>query len=220
MDRATPHDPGAIEASVAAIFLVDRLVGWVACLISTARLKVILHWLGCPYGRSLDVDGRVVVRVRHRGSITIGNNVTIRSRFLSNLVGLTGPTVFHCIRDGRIVIGDNSGCSSTVFSSRTSIVVGKNVQIGGNVRIYDHDFHALDYLARRDPEQDGMRCKSAPVTIGDDVFIGANAIILKGVTIGERSVIGAGAVVALRDIPQDSVVTGNPAKIIRSLRTQ
>jgi acetyltransferase-like isoleucine patch superfamily enzyme len=71
--------------------------------------------------------------------------------------------------------------------------LGQNVKIGGNVRIYDHDFHAVNYLARRDPQQDAILCKSLPVVIGDDILIGANAIILKGVTIGDRSVIGAGA---------------------------
>jgi len=199
------------------MFLIDWLTGSISRLLSTWRLKLVLRWLGCAYGRRLMADGIVVVQVRHPGSITIGNNVIIRSRFRSNLVGTTGPTVFHCIRDGRVSIGDNSGCSSTVFSSRSSIHVGQNVKIGGNVRIYDHDFHAVDYLTRRDPIQDAIQSKTAPVVIGDDVFIGVNAIILKGVTVGDRSVIGAGAVVSIKDIPPDSLVAGNPAQIIRSL---
>jgi acetyltransferase-like isoleucine patch superfamily enzyme len=199
------------------MLLADWLAGWSWSLVSTLRLKLVLRWLGCEYGRGLVVDGKVVVRVRHRGSIKMGNDVTIRSRFLSNLVGMSGPTVFHCIRDGSISIGNNSGCSSTVFSSRNSIVVGKNVNIGGNVRIYDHDFHALDYRARREPQQDMTQCKSAPVVVGDDVFIGANAIILKGVTIGDRSIIGAGSVVTLKQIPPDSLVTGNPARVVNKL---
>ena len=91
------------------------------------------------------------------------------------------------------------------------------MKIGGNVRIYDHDFHAVNYLARRDSQLDMTQCKSAPVVIGDDVFIGANSIILKGVTIGDRSIIGAGSVVSLKEIPPDSLVAGNPARILRNL---
>jgi acetyltransferase-like isoleucine patch superfamily enzyme len=199
------------------MFLMGWIIGIIASLISTLWLKLILRWLDCPYGRGLTADGRVVVQVRRRGSITIGNNVVIRSRLRSNLVGLTGPTILQCIRDGRIRIGDNTGCSSTVFSSRKSIEVGRHVKIGGNVRIYDHDYHAVDYLARRDLQQDTLQCKSAPVVIGDDVFIGANSIILKGVTIGDRSIVGAGSVVSLKEIPPDSLVAGNPARVIRSL---
>jgi acetyltransferase-like isoleucine patch superfamily enzyme len=202
------------------MLLVDWLKGSVSRFLSTLGLKMILRWLGCPYGRGLCVDGWVVVRVRYRGSITIGENTVINSRFLSNLVGMTGPTVFHCIRNGRIRIGDNSGCSATVFSSRNSIAVGQNVKIGGNVRIYDHDFHSVNYLDRRDSERDFSQEKSAPVVIGNDVFIGANSIILKGVTVGDRSVIGAGSVVSLKEIPADSLVVGNPARIVRSLRAK
>jgi acetyltransferase-like isoleucine patch superfamily enzyme len=182
-----------VRVTVAAMFLIDWLARWISCLVSTWRLKLVLRRLGCAYGCGLLVDGNAIVRVRHPGSITIGNEITIYSRFRSNLVGMTGPTVFHCLRDGRICIGDNSGCSSTVFSSRNSIRLGQNVKIGGSGRIYDHDFHAVNYLARRDPRQDAILCKPLPVVIGDDILIGANAIILKGVTIGERSVIGAGA---------------------------
>jgi acetyltransferase-like isoleucine patch superfamily enzyme len=195
----------------------DSLVAGVVTFCSTVWLKVMLKLNGCRYGSRLRADGRVIVRLRCKGALLLGDNVTLRSRFMSNLVGMTNPTVFHCIGDGRICIGDNSGCSSTVFSSRTKIEVGRNVNIGGNVRVYDHDYHAIDYLARRDAVVDGASCATAAVVIGDDVFIGTNAIILKGVTIGARSVIGAGAVVSLKNIPPDSVVAGNPARVLKSL---
>lgn len=217
MDKTNNPDSRPVEIPVAVMFAIDQLTGWISRLVSTVRLKLVLRWLGCAYGQGLLADGTVVVQVRHRGSITIGNQVTIRSRFRSNLVGMTGATVFHCIREGRISIGNDSGCSSTVFSSRSSITVGKNVNLGGNVRIYDHDFHALDYRARRDPIQDVLHTRSAPVVIGDDVFIGANAIILKGVNVGDRCVIGAGSVVSLKEIPPDSLVAGNPARVVKRL---
>lgn len=87
--------------------------------------------------------------------------------------------------------------------------------IGGNVRIFDHDYHSLKYMDRRDKKLDDAGCRTSPVFIEDDVFIGTNSIILKGVTIGARSVIGAGSIVSLKQIPPDSLVAGNPARILK-----
>jgi acetyltransferase-like isoleucine patch superfamily enzyme len=199
--------------------LFDIAVGRLSTFFWTLQAKLLLLLLGCPYGRHLRVDGHLIVRVARRGAIRIGENVTLYSRSGANLVGRTNPTILHCMGDGHITFGDNSGCSFAVLSSKTSIRIGGNTKIGGNARIYDHDYHALDHLARRDPQQDILQCKSTPIIIGDDVFIGANAMILKGVTIGDRSIIGAGSVVSLKEIPPDSLVAGNPARIVRSLRT-
>jgi len=197
--------------------LFDIAVGHFSILFWTLRTKLLLLLFGCHYGRNLRVDGRVIIRVARRGAIRIGENVAIYSRAGSNLVGRTNPSILNCMGDGHITFGDNSGCSFAVLSSRSSIRIGENTNIGGNVRIYDHDFHALDYLARRDPEQDRMQCKTAPVVIGDDILIGANAIILKGVTIGDRSIVGAGAVVSIKNVPPGSLLAGNPARILRNL---
>jgi len=207
------HDP---PAHLFALF--DIVMGYVSTLLWTIQAKLVLRTLGCPYGRNLRVDGHVVLRAPRRGAIRIGANVFIKSRGGANLVGRTNPTILNCLGEGHISFGDNSGCSFAVLSSKSSIRIGQNTIIGGNTRIYDHDFHALDYLPRRTMESDEAACKTAPVVIGDDVMIGANAIILKGVTIGDRSVIGAGAVVSLKDIPPDSLVAGNPARVIRSLK--
>ncbi|HVM62078.1 MAG TPA: DapH/DapD/GlmU-related protein [Verrucomicrobiae bacterium] len=197
--------------------LFDIATAHLSTLFWTLRTKLLLRLLGCSYGRNLRVDGHTIIRVARRGAIRLGENVVINSRSGSNLVGRTNPTILHCMGEGRIEFGDNSGCSFAVFSSKTSIRIGNYTKIGGNARIYDHDYHALDPLSRRSPDSDIAGCKTAPVTIGDDVLIGANAIILKGVTVGDRSVIGAGAVVSLKDIPSDSLVAGNPAHVIRKL---
>ena len=197
--------------------MFDFIVGHASAFFWTLRTKMQLRILGCPYGRGLRVDGHVIIRVARRGAIRIGENVIINSRSGSNLVGRTNPTILHCVGDGHITFGDNSGCSFAVLSSKSSIRIGGNTKIGGNARIYDHDYHALDYLSRRSPVNDIAACKTAPVVIGDDVLVGANAIILKGVTIEERSVVGAGAVVSIKNIPPDSLVVGNPARIIRHL---
>lgn len=199
--------------------LADHLIAYLSTMISTLRLKLLLSLLGCKYGRHLRADGKVIVRVQRKGAITIGNNFGVMARFMANLVGLTNCTVLFCWGEGRIQIGHDSGCSATIFSSRSSILVGDRVKIGGNVRIFDHDYHSLDYRIRRDPLLDTENVATAPVTIGNDVFIGTNAIILKGVHIGDRSVVGAGSVVTLKEIPPDSLVAGNPARLIKKLKT-
>lgn len=113
-----------------------------------------------------------------------------------------------------LTIGNNVGMSSTRLWIHESARIGNNVKIGGCVLITDTDAHPMDYVARRSSNEG---TKSAPVVIEDDVWVGAHCIILKGVTIGARSVIGAGSVVT-KSIPADCVAAGNPCRVIKNLK--
>jgi len=104
--------------------------------------------------------------------------------------------------------------SSTVLWAHNKIVIGNYVKIGGNCILIDTDAHNLDFSIRRGQYTDWG--ESAPIVVEDDAFIGANCIILKGVTIGARSIIAAGSVVT-KSIPADCVAGGNPARVIRQL---
>jgi acetyltransferase-like isoleucine patch superfamily enzyme len=168
--------------------------------------------------KNCKIDGLVFINKSKTGILKIGKNFTLNSRKASNLVGITNRASFQIINEGRIEIGDNCGFTSTVLSSRKLIKIGNNVLIGGNVRIYDHDYHSLNYLNRRNSKLDAQNVKTSEVIIEDDVFIGTNSIILKGVKIGARSIIGAGSVVSLKNIPPDSIVAGNPSKILKSIK--
>jgi len=181
-----------------------------------AKLK--FYSMGIKYGKGLYVDGKIVISL-NKGQISIGENVKIRSRYKGNLAGMTNPATFQILPGGRVILGDGTGMSSTVFSSRKLIMTGKNVMIGANVRIFDHDFHSMNYLDRRPGGQDYLNAGIAEVIIDDDVFIGTNSIILKGVHIGKGSVIGAGSVVSIKEIPPFSVLAGNPASIVRQLNS-
>jgi acetyltransferase-like isoleucine patch superfamily enzyme len=192
---------------------VFSVVFWTACT------KMLLRLLGCRYGRGLTVDGRVWIRVREKGAIRLGNQVTINSRFGSNLVGLNTPTVLECLEGGRIEIGDGSGLSGAVLSSRSQVRIGECVKIGGNVRIFDHDFHSLNSDTRRDGMLDSCDVRTASVMIGNDVFIGTNAMVLKGVRIGDQAIVAAGSVVT-RAIPSNEIWGGNPAKLIRKIELE
>jgi len=103
--------------------------------------------------------------------------------------------------------------SFSVVSSRCRVQIGRHVMIGGNARIYDHDFHSKDPFHRRSGALDQAHIRSAPIVIEDDVLIGANAIVLKGVTIGTGAVIGAGAVVT-KNVPPREIWAGNPARMV------
>ncbi|WP_295165517.1 sugar O-acetyltransferase [uncultured Brevundimonas sp.] len=100
----------------------------------------------------------------------------------------------------------NANC---VFLDCAEIRIGDNFQAGPGVQLLTPE-HPLDAVARRGEET------ARPIVIGDDVWIGGGAIVLAGVTIGDRSVIGAGSIVT-KDVPSDVVVVGNPAKIVRRL---
>ena len=120
------------------------------------------------------------------------------------------PT-FQCDYGRNIRLGThvffNFNC---VILDVATVTIGSHVLFGPAVQIYTAS-HPLDYRPRRQWLGFGK-----PVVIGDDVWIGGGAIVLAGVTIGDRSVIGAGSVVT-KDVPSDVVVVGNPAKIVRRL---
>lgn len=119
-------------------------------------------------------------------------------------------------KDAILEIGDNSGMNGVMIFCSQKIIIGNNVKIGGGSRIFDTDFHSQDFMKRRHPDTDGPSAKKAPVMIGNDVFIGANCIIGKGITIGDRSMIAAGSVV-VTSVPADEVWGGNPAKFLKKI---
>ena len=175
----------------------------------------LLAWMwGMRYGKAVLFQGKTIIRTRRVGEILLGDHVVFNSQALTNLVGLMGANVLDTSGGGRIIVGDHSGFSSTVISSRAEIQIGCRVKVGGNVRIFDHDFHSVDAKIRCTPD-DRLHIKTAPVIIEDDVFVGTNAVILKGTKIGARSIVAAGSVVFGVQIPPDSLVKGNPAQIIK-----
>ncbi|RYE17954.1 MAG: acyltransferase [Sphingobacteriaceae bacterium] len=104
------------------------------------------------------------------------------------------------------------GISNSTIACYDKITIGDNVMIGGSVKIWDTNFHSLNPLIRVSGNDDDI--KTAPVEICDYAFIGANSIIMKGVTIGRNSIIAAGSVV-VKNIPDNVLAGGNPCKIIK-----
>lgn len=200
---------------VVPLVIIVRIVRWMEEQICAPIKTMLLSsmWkLSC--GKNVRFVGETIIRAYDTGAIQIGDYCKFISGTKNNLVGLTNPTVICATKGARILIGDNVGCSSVVIHACRNIQIGNYVNIGGNVRIFDHDFHPLGWEDRR-PPQKGDRTRVAPVVIEDDCFIGTNAIILKGTHLGARSIVAAGSVVFGLQVPADSMVKGNPAVIIK-----
>lgn len=183
------------------------------CIFWPVKTAIIGRLWKIKFGAGVRFFGKTIIRAYDSGAIEIGRNVIFNSRVSTNLVGLLGPTILCANKGAKIRIGDESGFSSVVINARESVTIGNNVKVGGNVRIFDHDFHPIEWQARRPPENSG-KTRVRPVVIEDDVFIGTNAVILKGTRIGARSVVAAGSVVFGLNVPPDSLVKGNPAVIV------
>jgi len=196
------------------IFAVrDEFVHRISSILSTLSLRIFLRLHGCEVGRGITSDGLPRIRMQKPGSISIGHGVSLNARSMSNLAGINQRMILHCIREGKIEIGDGVGMSGVVLSARNLIRIGSGCNLGVNVRIYDHDFHSLDPEHRKNRATDVANTRSAPVILGRDVFVGANAMILKGVTLGDRCIVAAGSVVTRGDYPADALLAGNPATI-------
>lgn len=113
-----------------------------------------------------------------------------------------------------IRIGSSFRASGVSLCAAKNITIGDRVTMGANASVVDTDFHSLD-AAMRSSKEDFNNAKHAQVTIEDDVFVGMNALILKGATIGRAAIIGAGSVVA-KDVQPNTIVPGNPAREIDS----
>lgn len=193
-------------------YCFDRFRKVIRRLVCIVWGKALCSFWGVVHGRKCVIVGKTLFRTHQKGEIILGDGVRLFSSVLENQVGLTGPTILDTRRGGRITIGDGSGLSSAVVSSQVGISIGKYVLIGGNARIFDHNFHGMNPEKRRTIK--GYADESPrPIVIEDDVFVGTNAIILKGTHIGARSIIAAGSVVFGLEIPPDSLVKGNPAVI-------
>lgn len=185
--------------------------------------RLYFRFKGVRFGNRMQAYNRIYI-TGNKGGITIGDNFHLTS---GDGINPICRNIRACIHLGSpkaiITIGNHVGMSSPCIWIRTKLAVGDHVKIGGNCLILDTDTHQIDYLVRRGrktvtPDDPKTTIQSVPVTIEDDVWIGANCIILKGVTIGARSVIGAGSVVS-KSIPADCIAVGNPCKVIKEVKS-
>ncbi|OWK71251.1 acyltransferase [Pedobacter sp. AJM] len=178
--------------------------------------RFIMKVYGVSFGRDLIIQGVLDVTIGKNTNITIGDSCTFKSGRGLNPLSRNIKGSISVEDSAVLLIGNNCGFSSVCLWSHESIKIGNYVNVGADTIIMDSDAHSLSYLDRRNNQSDLNHKVNKPIIIDDNVLIGTRCIILKGVHIGARSIIGSGSVV-VKDIPEDCVAAGNPARIIRKI---
>lgn len=182
------------------IYLPDKILNFIT-----------LHRKKTVYDKTLKINGRI--RIYGKGKILLGKNTAINSSLSSNPTGGDICTIFSVDPGAVLEIGDNSGLSNCAIVCKNHIKIGNDVRIGTSVKIYDSDFHSKDAYERTHGKD---KAEAKEIEIKDGAFIGGHSIILKGVTIGKNSIIGAGSVVT-KSVPDNQIWGGNPAKFIKEV---
>lgn len=176
--------------------------------------RILFKLKGIKFGNNLRIANKIYLRLKGRNKIEIGNNFAFSSGCNYNPLARNIRGSIELEQDADLIIGNNVGVSSICIWVYSSCSIGNNVKIGADTIILDSDAHSLNYMNRRDGYLDRPNAHKKPITIEDDVLIGTRCIILKGVTIGARSIIGSGSVVT-KSIPSDCIAAGNPCKVIK-----
>jgi acetyltransferase-like isoleucine patch superfamily enzyme len=194
-------------------FTLDNFLQSTQMYFDTAWCRLVAYMWGVNLGSSCRFIGKTHFR-RYPGSlIKIEKNCEFRSSFRSNMVGLNRPcglSTYH--KNAEIRLGKNCGLSGVIIGAANSIVLGNNVLCGANVTITDFDWHNINPANRHESLLD----TGLPVLINDNVWLGLNTLILKGIEIGKNTVVGANSVVT-SSIPENVLAAGVPARVIRSL---
>lgn len=160
--------------------------------------------------------GVPIISNNPNAKIIIGKNSVLCSSSHETALGVSHRIILRTLSpNAKLIIGKNVRMSGTTICAANSIFIGDRCVIGSDVWLVDTDFHSLNSKTRSSVD-DSKDANTAPVNIGNDVFIGGRSIILKGVTLGNNVIVGAGSVVT-RSFPNNSIIAGNPAVLIKSI---
>lgn len=184
--------------------LLHRFLWWTITKIEIVYLSIIGVRLA---GGHTEFRGWARFFRKNGSSINIGKNCCLNYSSFSNRIGLNHRCIITTMETGaKLIVGNNFGMSSSTITCFKEIEIGDNVRIGANCVIADGDFHMDD--PRVNPAK--------PIKICDGVWLGYGVIVMKGVTIGENSIVGMNSIVT-HDIPANVVAAGNPVKVIRQI---
>jgi len=189
--------------------------------LSASKLRIIINrnistsvtYLMCSFkkiriGKNNKFYGIPIFQRRPLSKITLGDNCIIRSDITTNLANRKKSIIRTYNSNAIIEIGDNTGINGSVIAAAEKIVIGKDVLIGFNCYICDTNNHVIDPIERHNGKPE-----TSPISIGDNVWLGLNVVILRGVSIGINSVIGANSLVT-SDIPPNVIAMGNPCRVV------
>lgn len=179
-------------------------------------ITFLMFYLNGVSFKSFKSRGWPIINVSLGGKFSIGTNFKCNNYLMSNPIGRFSRCIFIVGKKGKLVIGNNVGMSSISIVCQNEIEIRDNTIIGGNVVIYDTDFHSLNKLDRILKLNDLKMANTKKVVIGYNTFIGAHSTILKGVNIGDNSIVGACSVVT-KNIPSNEIWAGNPARFIKKI---
>jgi len=177
-------------------YLISFLKGWYY----KGKYKILNR--NVKIGKGFSIIGKGKLDINGPGRVVIGDNVIITGHV----------TPWTVAKGAEIFIGEGTKLDGTKFGCRNKIEIGKHCLIGIECRIMDTDFHSI-YPDKRD---NPVYIKTAPVTIGDNVWITMRCVILKGVTIGSNSAVLPQSVVS-RPLPEWGLCGGSPAALIKKI---
>ena len=186
----------------------DRLRGEFDRLRTRRRFRL----TGITVGEGWKVFGVPIITRKPGSEVILGERVTLVSRPAATAMGISHCVILRAGPQARLTIGNDVGLSGSTICAVTSVSIGDRVLLGSDVIVTDSDGHSLAPEERRYAGFPEGTPNNA-VVIGDDVFIGARSMVMKGANIGAGSVIGAASVV-LGTIPPNSIAAGTPAKVI------
>ena len=184
---------------------------------STLWMRFWLRMNGVRVGRRLRAIGfslrDVRIQVSIGGRASIGDSAYIRTGVWCTEIGRSGTRILVGKR-GTLSVGNRVWMSNPSIVAHESVTIGDDTFLGGGTQIFDTNFHSTDPAVRASRKETPDMVRTAPVTIGKRVFIGADVIVCKGVTIGDEAMVAAGSVV-VNDVPSGEVWGGNPARRLR-----
>lgn len=183
------------------------------CIYSLITILRLYFLLGKFYKKVRVWGGVVDFNIKGNLILPYNDKMVFVNNSKQSTLGISRPCKLTVYKDASLAIRGCIGMSNAVIVATKRIEIGSNVMIGGGVTIIDSDFHSSDYNDWF-TERDEKNMASKEVKIGNNVFIGMNSIILKGVSIGDGAMIAAGSVVS-KNIPMNEVWGGNPAKFIK-----